>query len=183
MAEASLCSSSSVNPSSYPSSHRPSSSILSSSPGSRISAPSAASSAKSAPAASPSRQPPLVDFDPSRRWTFVATNRVCFLISNIRLTLTHTHYWLLSKFSRFLYVSLISLNPYIFWQAELCSYRRDSSRNVGCWCSGGYIRSSFTSVSCSHQNIYQVGIVESQSLICVKISIELVSVAIMYIIV
>ncbi|CAO4383896.1 unnamed protein product [Caenorhabditis nigoni] len=75
LAEASLCSSSSVNPSSYPSSHRPSSTIPSSSPGSRASAPSAASSAKSAPAASPSRQPPFVDFDPSRRWTFVATNR------------------------------------------------------------------------------------------------------------
>ncbi|EGT30066.1 CBN-TWK-44 protein [Caenorhabditis brenneri] len=75
LAEASLCSSSSVNPSSYPSSHRPSSTIPSSSPGSRVSAPSAASSAKSAPAASPNRQPPLVDFDPSRRWTFVATNR------------------------------------------------------------------------------------------------------------
>ncbi|CAI2356625.1 unnamed protein product [Caenorhabditis sp. 36 PRJEB53466] len=75
MAEASLCSSSSVHPSSYPSSHRPSSTIPSSSPGSRVSVPSAASSAKSAPAASPSRQPPFVDFDPNRRWTFVATNR------------------------------------------------------------------------------------------------------------
>uniref|UniRef100_A0A8R1HTR4 Uncharacterized protein n=1 Tax=Caenorhabditis japonica TaxID=281687 RepID=A0A8R1HTR4_CAEJA len=77
LAEASLCSSSSVQPSSYPSSHRASSTIPSSSPKSRASAPSAASSAKSAPAASPNRQPPFVDYDPSRRWTFVATNRVC----------------------------------------------------------------------------------------------------------
>ncbi|CAI5456169.1 unnamed protein product [Caenorhabditis angaria] len=65
LAEASLCSSSSNLPQSLASSsHRPSSTIPSSS----------AASAKSAPAASPVRLPPI-DFDPTRRWTFVATNR------------------------------------------------------------------------------------------------------------
>ncbi|CAB3410431.1 unnamed protein product [Caenorhabditis bovis] len=69
MAEPSFCSSSSLVPPSLPSlTNRASSPFPTSSSSSRMSG-----SAKSAPAASPNRQP--IDFDPTRRWTFVATNR------------------------------------------------------------------------------------------------------------